>query len=63
MIRETIQVRSTRQYDQEAAAEINEIESDGFKSDSLEVRRVIGEVDNSGDDEAEEPDEFCWSME
>jgi hypothetical protein len=26
-----------REYDQEAAAEMNEIESDGFESDSLEV--------------------------
>jgi hypothetical protein len=40
-----------REYDQEAAAEMNEIESDDFESDSLAVRRV-GEVDNPGDDEA-----------
>jgi hypothetical protein len=40
-----------RRYDQEAATETNEIESDGFEGDSLRVRRV-GEVDNPGDDEA-----------
>jgi hypothetical protein len=51
-----------REYDQEAAAEMNEIESDGFESDSLEVQRV-GEVDNPGDDEAEEPDESWFGME
>jgi hypothetical protein len=52
-----------REYDQEAVTEMNEIESDGFESDSLEIRRVIGEVDNPGDNEAEEPDEFWWTME
>jgi hypothetical protein len=52
-----------REYDQEAAAEMNEIESDSFESDGLEVRRGIGEVDNPGDDEAEERDEYWFSME
>jgi hypothetical protein len=47
-----------REYDQEAATEMNEIESDGFESDGLEVRQVIGEVDNPGDDQAEERDKY-----
>jgi hypothetical protein len=38
---------------------MNEIESDDFESDNLDVRRVIGEVDNPGDDETEESGEFC----
>jgi hypothetical protein len=52
-----------REYDQEVAAEMNEIESDCFESDSLEVQRVIGEIDNLRDDEAEEPDEFWLDIE
>jgi hypothetical protein len=52
-----------REYNQEAAAEMNEIESDGFESDSLDVRRVIGEVDNPGDDDSEERDEYWFGME
>jgi hypothetical protein len=52
-----------REDDQEAAAEMNEVEGDGFESDGLAVRRVIGEADNQGDDESEERDEFWWTME
>jgi hypothetical protein len=48
-----------RRYDPGAVAEMNGIESDGFESDNLEVRR-IGEVDNPGDDEAEGEDEDWW---
>jgi hypothetical protein len=47
-----------REDDQEAAAEMNEVESDGFENDGLEVRQVIGEADNPGDDEAKEQDEY-----
>jgi hypothetical protein len=37
---------------------MKEIENDGFESDGVEGRRIIGEADNPGDDEDGGQDEF-----